>query len=481
MSKKILLVKLSAIAAAFVLGAFIFSGFQNAGETVRAASSGPSASHTDAPGEDNCTACHASFQANTGTGNVAISGLPAVYAPGQQIPLTVTMTDAEAVIFGFQMTAIDSTGATIGSFTLPTESPARSQVINGLVGGMTRKYVEHTSSGLFLPATFGLNRWTFTWTAPATRAGRIQFYASGNGSNSDATPSGDQIYTTTKASTSGSPVFDFDGDGKTDLSIFRPGPPTGAEWWYLKSSNGGNGATQFGSATDKLVPADYTGDNKTDVAFWRPSTGFWYVLRSDDFSFYAFPFGSSGDVPAPADYDADGKTDAAVFRPSNSTWFISNSSGGTTIQQFGVSGDVPVPADYDGDAKADIAIYRPSLGQWWLVRSTAGTVAYQFGTSTDKTVSGDYTGDGKADVAFWRPSTGEWYVLRSENNSFYAFPFGTSTDIPSPGDYDGDGKYDAAVFRPSNSTWFVNRSGGGTLIQQFGITGDLPVPNAFVR
>ena len=276
-------------------------------------------------------------------------------------------------------------------------------------------------------------------------------------------------------------AFDFDGDSKTDLSIYRPGGVSGGEWWYLKSSNGGNGATQFGSATDKLVPADYTGDNKTDVAFWRPSTGFWYVLRSDDFSFYAFPFGSSGDVPAPADYDADGKTDAAVFRPSNSTWFISNSSGGTTIQQFGVSGDVPVPADYDGDAKADIAIYRPSLGQWWLVRSTAGTVAYQFGTSTDKTVSGDYTGDGKADVAFWRPSTGEWYVLRSENNSFFAFPFGTPTDVPSPGDYDGDGKYDAAVFRPSNSTWFANKSGGGTLIQQFGIAGDLPVPNAFVR
>ena len=29
--------------------------------------------------------------------------------------------------------------------------------------------------------------------------------------------------------------FDFDGDGKTDIGIFRP---TGAEWWINRSSNG---------------------------------------------------------------------------------------------------------------------------------------------------------------------------------------------------------------------------------------------------
>jgi uncharacterized delta-60 repeat protein len=281
-----------------------------------------------------------------------------------------------------------------------------------------------------------------------------------------------------------SSMFDFDGDGKTDISIFRPNGATGSEWWYLKSSNGGNFATQFGTPTDKLVAADYTGDGKADIAFFRPSTGFWYILRSEDSSFYAFPFGASGDVPAPADYDGDGKADAAVFRPSSSTWFIQNSGGGTTIQTFGSTGDVPVAGDYDGDGKADIAIFRPNGttgSEWWILRSTAGLIAMQFGAPTDKTVVGDYTGDGKTDVAFWRPSTGEWYILRSEDSSFYAFPFGSSTDIPAPGDYDGDGKTDAGVFRPSNSTWFVNKSTGGTIIQQFGSTGDLPVPNEFVR
>ncbi len=278
--------------------------------------------------------------------------------------------------------------------------------------------------------------------------------------------------------------FDFDGDYKTDVSIFRPNGATGSEWWYLKSSNGGNFATQFGSPMDKLVAADYTGDGKADIAFFRPSTGFWYILRSEDSSFYAFPFGASGDIPAPADFDGDGKADAAVFRPSTATWFIQNSGGGTTIQAFGAAGDVPVVGDYDGDGKADIAIFRPNGAtgsEWWILRSTAGLIATQFGTPTDKTVPGDYTGDGKADVAIWRPSNGQWYILRSEDLSFYAFPFGANGDIPVPGDYDGDGKTDAAVFRPASSTWFAQGSTAGTIIQQFGTAGDVPVPSEFVR
>ncbi len=83
--------------------------------------------------------------------------------------------------------------------------------------------------------------------------------------------------------------FDFDGDGKTDLSIFRPSV---GEWWYLKSSDGGNAAAQFGESTDKIMPGDFTGDGKTDIALWRPSSGFWFVLRSEDSSYYSYPFGT---------------------------------------------------------------------------------------------------------------------------------------------------------------------------------------------
>ncbi|MEP6705061.1 MAG: FG-GAP-like repeat-containing protein, partial [Acidobacteriota bacterium] len=277
-------------------------------------------------------------------------------------------------------------------------------------------------------------------------------------------------------------LFDFDGDGKTDIGIFRP-VGAASEWWINPSSTGQTFALQFGASTDRVAPADYTGDGKADIAFFRPGSGEWYVLRSEDFSFFALPFGTNGDVPVPADYDADAKADFAVFRPSSSTWFISQSSGAPTrILQFGVTGDQPVVADYDGDGKADVGITRPAAGgaEWWIQRSTAGLLAMQFGSATDKAVPGDYTGDGKTDVAFWRPSTGEWFIIRSEDGSFYGFPFGTNGDIPSPGDYDGDGKYDPTVFRPSSATWFIARTTAGTQIVQFGATGDRPLPGAFV-
>jgi hypothetical protein len=275
------------------------------------------------------------------------------------------------------------------------------------------------------------------------------------------------------------PAFDFDGDLKTDISVFRPSV---GEWYYQRSSNSVvNGAT-FGSSTDKIVPADYTGDGKTDIAIFRPSTGFWFVLRSEDFSFYAFPYGVSTDIPAPGDFDGDGKADAAVFRPSTGIWYISKSSGGDIAQPFGTSGDRPVVADYDGDGKSDIAIFRPSVGEWYALKSAGGVIGAAFGAGTDKTVQGDYTGDGKADFAFYRPSTGFWWVLRSEDFSFYASPFGAATDTPTPGDYDGDGKFDQAVFRPSTGIWYINKSNGsGVTIQPFGVSTDVPVESAFIQ
>jgi alpha-tubulin suppressor-like RCC1 family protein len=272
--------------------------------------------------------------------------------------------------------------------------------------------------------------------------------------------------------------YDFDGDGKTDVGIFRP---SDGSWWYTRSSANDFRVYAFGTSTDIITPGDWTGDGLADISVFRPSTGEWFVQRSEDNSYFSFPFGASGDIPAPADYDADGKTDAAVFRPSSATWFIQNSGGGTAIVNFGSAEDKPVPADFDGDGRADVAIFRPSDGSWWYLRSSDSQFrVFRFGVGTDKPVPGDYTGDGKADIAIFRPDTGEWFVQRSEDNSYYSVPFGAAGDIPAPGDYDGDGRFDTAVFRPSTADWFVQRSTAGILIANFGSNGDRPIPNAFV-
>ena len=265
--------------------------------------------------------------------------------------------------------------------------------------------------------------------------------------------------------------FDFDGDGKSDVSVFRPDNGV----WYLQQSTNGFTGAQFGVSTDKIVPADYDGDGKTDVAVYRSGT--WYLNRSSA-GFTGVAFGDGNDIPQPADFDGDGKAELAVFRPSNGTWYILNlATNQFTAYQFGASTDKPVASDYDGDGKADYAVYRPSNGTWYLQRSTAGFTGQQFGDSNDKPVAADYDGDGKTDLAVFRPSNGTWYLLQS-TAGFTGVQFGISTDLPTPADYDGDGKADVAVFR--SGTWYLNRSTAGFTGVAFGATTDKPIPNAFV-
>lgn len=275
--------------------------------------------------------------------------------------------------------------------------------------------------------------------------------------------------------------FDFFGDSRADVGVFRPS--TGQ--WYLINSAApsANNQYSFGLGDDVLVPADYTGDRSTDVAVFRPSNGTWYFRDAGTGSYSSIAFGTTGDIPSPADYDGDGKADLAVFRPSTGFWFILRSTDlSVDIIPFGLTGDNPVPADFDADGRADIAIYRPSVGEWWIRQSNDGQVfAAQFGNSADRTVQGDFTGDGRADIAIWRPSNGFWYVLRSEDGSYYSFPFGTLDDIPVPADYDADGVIDAAVFRPSSSTWYINRSSLSVQTIQYGSAGDIPIPSVYVR
>ena len=272
--------------------------------------------------------------------------------------------------------------------------------------------------------------------------------------------------------------FDYDGDLKTDISIFRP---ANGQWWLQNSGDNVVRAFQFGISTDRPVPADYDGDGKVDIAVFRPASGDWYILRSSDSTFYGLPFGVGTDHPTPGDFDADGLADIAVFRQTEGVWYINRSTGGFQITQWGTSGDIPVNSDYDGDGRSDTAIFRPSNGQWWLNRTTAGITATTFGVGGDKAVPADYTGDGQTDIAVFRPNNGSWYILRSEDSSFFAVPFGANGDIPVAGDYDGDGKADVGVFRPDGSVWFVQQSGSGILILPFGTAGDIPTPSAYVR
>lgn len=272
---------------------------------------------------------------------------------------------------------------------------------------------------------------------------------------------------------SGNAPFDFDGDGRTDVSVYRP--EDGA-WYILRSSDNTFMGLSFGLANDEIVPADYDGDGKTDAAVYRD--GQWFINGSVT-GFTAYSWGLAGDIPQPMDFDGDGKADIAVFRPSDGRWYIIKSSGGIDVTSFGADGDRAVAADFDGDGKADPAVYRD--GVWWILGSTVGVRVVNFGLASDLPVAGDYDGDGKTDVAVYRPSEGNWYYIRSSDNSVRAAGWGLAGDIPAPGDYDGDGSNDLSIFRPSGGVWFSINSGGVQKVSSWGFATDKPVPSAFVR
>jgi uncharacterized delta-60 repeat protein len=260
--------------------------------------------------------------------------------------------------------------------------------------------------------------------------------------------------------------FDFDGDGKDDISVYRPSDRV----WYLNRTNSGFFSTQFGISTDKPVVNDYDNDGKADIAVFRD--GVWYWLRSSDSTFVARVCGQAGDIPS-ALYPGN-NTLLLVFRPSTASFYHQSPFSNAQPVEFRniqlLPTDIPVVADYDGDGRNDLAVFRG--GNWFYMASTGSqTRHYQFGLAGDKPVPADYDGDGRTDFAVFRPSTGTWYVQQS-TLGFFAVKWGLADDLPVPADYDGDGKTDIAVYR--NGTWYQLRSNGSVQIEQFGLAGDIP-------
>lgn len=278
--------------------------------------------------------------------------------------------------------------------------------------------------------------------------------------------------------------FDFDGDGKTDLSVFIPSDdPVRSDFVTRNSSNNAPNDAAWGSVGDRPVTTDYDGDGKADFAVFRPSDRVWYILQSSNNSFAFVNFGLADDKLTPADFDGDGKSDVAVYRPSTGVWYVLQSSNGqeVRIQQFGLAEDLPVQADYDGDSKTDLAVFRPSDGNWYVFRSSDNQASVvHFGLSGDKPVAGDYDGDGRADYVVFRPADRNWYLLKT-TQGLSIVNFGLSDDKPMQADFDGDGKRDIAVYRPSQAIWYyLKSSDGGFVSQLFILFSETALPTIFV-
>ena len=305
-------------------------------------------------------------------------------------------------------------------------------------------------------------------------------------------------------------ALDYNGDKRPDLFLYRPGG--GAA--YVGRSNGDGTFTQvygqsgiigydLASTADVALAFDYNGDGKEDLFLYRPGSGAAYVGRSNgDGSFtpvYAQSTGIAGyDLSQPVDrviafdYNGDGRSDLFLYRPGGGSAYVGRSNGDGSFSpvygQVGIAGydlastaDRVLALDYDGDGKDDLFLYRPGGGAAYVAHSNgdgtftqvygqSGIAGYDLQSAADRVLVFDYNGDGKDDLLLYRPGSGAIYVARSNGDGSFSRVYGQNGlagfDLTSANDrvlsfdYNANGLADLFLYRPGGGLAVVARSNG---------------------
>lgn len=240
---------------------------------------------------------------------------------------------------------------------------------------------------------------------------------------------------------------DYNGDGSSDIALFRPI----SGLWAVRDLT----RIFFGGMGDIPASGDYNGDGTTDFAVFHPVTGLWAVR-----GLTRAYFGGINDISVPGDYNGDGRTDIAIFRESTGLWSIR----GLTRFYLGKSGDLPVPGDYDSfhPGWTEAAVFRPASGLW-AIRNLDRVY---FGAQGDWPLLANFDILPGDDVAVWRASSGLWAIY--DFNNFY---YGRIGDQPVPADYTGQDLAPPAIFRPTTGLWAIR----GLTRAYFGQNYDIPV------
>jgi len=166
-----------------------------------------------------------------------------------------------------------------------------------------------------------------------------------------------------------------------DIAVWRG---SNGNWMVMGQTGSSSYTMGFGSSSLGDIPlvGDYDGDGKTDLTVYRPGTqSVFYVWPSGPTSWYGYNWGTTGDIPTVGDFDGDGKTDYVIGRPSSGAgtmtwWILYSSTMGYTSVTWGSNTDKLAPADYDGDGKTDLAVYRPGDETFYIYRSSDSVVQY---------------------------------------------------------------------------------------------------------
>lgn len=265
---------------------------------------------------------------------------------------------------------------------------------------------------------------------------------------------------------------DLDGDGTSDLVVFRNGA-----WFDYDFATGTNTSAWTGPGDPTCKPAlmDYNGTGTKK--YTELCGGAWHFYNSNGtYNKGIWTGGAAGDLPAPADYDGDGDDDVVVYR--GGAWLFYDFA--TAAYTGGVwtgpgPNTTPVPGDYDGDGRADFSVYAGGPWHFYKRNGTYWKGIWTGGLPTDIPVPADYQGDGREEPAIFRD--GAWMFFSFDTASLSSSTWtGPGAGVkPAPTDYDGDGSADLTVFATGPWHFFNDNGSYNKGLWTGGVGGDLPM------
>ena len=192
---------------------------------------------------------------------------------------------------------------------------------------------------------------------------------------STGTGTGDFDYTWTGVWGTGWSVYpaDFNGDGRGDIFVYNANAssdPNSGKWFRVISQPDNSFAYDGGTvrwANDwQVTPGDFNGDGQTDLFLYRPNGQWARVVWVNNQPVYESGTWGTGWTIRKGDFNGDGLSDLFVYNKTTGLWFvvITERSGALSYyggQYWAPNWDVSV-SDFNSDGRADLLVYNASNG-----------------------------------------------------------------------------------------------------------------------